>query len=72
MAGGFRMVGPPFNVNVEWRLFIYCRLREVPLNAQYIVIGVLVLGFIASIIAYGIWVKKGEMEDAEQAKKTSK
>jgi hypothetical protein len=43
------------------------------LNAQYIVISILVLAFFGSIIAYGIWVKKGEKEDAaEKADNTAK
>lgn len=42
------------------------------MNAQYIVISILVLAFAASIIAYGIWVRKGEKEDAEEADNTAK
>jgi hypothetical protein len=42
------------------------------LSAQTIIIAVLVAGFVAAVVAYGIWLKKGEKEEAEQASKQGK
>jgi hypothetical protein len=39
------------------------------LDAKYVVIGVLGVAFVAAMIAYGIWLKKGDKGDSEQATK---
>jgi hypothetical protein len=70
---GLRMVGPPFNFRVERRPCCLERLpEEESLDAKYVIIAVLMIAFVASLIAYGIWLKKGEKEESEQTTKPIK
>jgi hypothetical protein len=67
------MVGPPFNFRVEWRLHSSIGPpEEESLDAKYLIIAALMVAFVASLIAYGIWLRKGEKEESEQATKPTR
>jgi hypothetical protein len=62
------MVGPPFNFGVEWRL-LFEPPEEGSLDVKMIIICVILAIFVGCAIAYGVWLKKGDKENAERPTK---
>jgi hypothetical protein len=67
-AGGLRMVGPPFNVIVEWRLF-HVRQRSLSLSTVEIVVLVIAIVMFGGLGALLIRFERSEKDEQPETKK---